>query len=100
MLGERLRVEVRPELPQEAGGALDVREQERHRPGGQVPRHAPSIADDFAQDAWRLNLMTMQRVLPVIAFLVWVAPANAAPTVSVQATPTLGPAPLEATLDH
>jgi PKD domain/L,D-transpeptidase catalytic domain/Putative peptidoglycan binding domain len=42
--------------------------------------------------------MTMQRVLPVLAFLVWVAPANAAPTVSVQATPTLGPAPMDVTL--
>ena len=40
----------------------------------------------------------MQRVLPVLAFLVWVAPANAAPTVSVQATPTLGPAPMDVTL--
>jgi N-acetylmuramoyl-L-alanine amidase len=40
----------------------------------------------------------MQRVLPVLAFLVWVAPANAAPTVGVQATPTLGPAPMDVTL--
>ena len=40
----------------------------------------------------------MLRVLPVLAFLVWVAPANAAPTVSVQATPTLGPAPMDVTL--
>ena len=37
-------------------------------------------------------------VLPVLAFLVWVAPANAAPTVSVQATPPLGPAPMDVTL--
>lgn len=40
----------------------------------------------------------MRRVLPVLAFLIWVAPANAAPTVTVQATPTLGPAPLDVTL--
>jgi hypothetical protein len=42
VLGERLRVDVGPELPQEARRALDVSEQERHRPGGQVPRHALS----------------------------------------------------------
>jgi PKD repeat protein len=40
----------------------------------------------------------MRRVLPVLAFLVWVAPANAAPTVTVQATPTFGQAPLDVTL--
>jgi hypothetical protein len=40
----------------------------------------------------------MRGVLPVLAFLVWVAPANAAPTVTVQATPTLGAAPLDVTL--
>ena len=42
--------------------------------------------------------MTVLRVLPLLAFLVWIAPANAAPTVSVQAVPTLGPAPLDVTL--
>jgi PKD repeat protein len=40
----------------------------------------------------------MRRVLPVLAFLVWAAPANATPTVAVQATPTLGAAPLDVTL--
>src|SRR5215218_1849542 len=40
----------------------------------------------------------MRRVLPVLAFFVWVAPANAAPSVSVQASATLGPAPLDVTL--
>jgi hypothetical protein len=41
----------------------------------------------------------MRRVLPVVlAFLVWAAPANATPTVTVQATPTLGAAPLDVTL--
>jgi PKD repeat protein len=40
----------------------------------------------------------MRRVLPVLVFLVWVAPANATPTVTVQATPTLGQAPLDVTL--
>jgi cell wall hydrolase len=40
----------------------------------------------------------MRRALPVFAFLAWVAPANAAPTVTVQATPTLGAAPLQVTL--
>ena len=49
VLGERLPVGVRPELLQEAGGALDVSEQERHRPRGQVPRHARSIADDVRE---------------------------------------------------
>jgi hypothetical protein len=47
VLGERLGVGVGPELAQEAGGPLDIGEQERHRPGGQVPRHASSIADDL-----------------------------------------------------
>jgi N-acetylmuramoyl-L-alanine amidase len=40
----------------------------------------------------------MRGVLPVLAFLVWAAPANATPTVTVQATPTLGAAPLDVTL--
>jgi Putative peptidoglycan binding domain/L,D-transpeptidase catalytic domain/PKD domain len=40
----------------------------------------------------------MRRVLPVLAFLAWAAPANAAPTVAVQATPALGAAPLDVTL--
>jgi Putative peptidoglycan binding domain/PKD domain/L,D-transpeptidase catalytic domain len=40
----------------------------------------------------------MRRVLPVLAFLVWVAPANAAPNVTVTAAPTVGPAPLDVTL--
>ena len=40
----------------------------------------------------------MRRALPVLAFLVWAAPANATPTVTVQATPTLGTAPLDVTL--
>ena len=40
----------------------------------------------------------MRRVLPVLVFLAWAAPANAAPTVTVQATPTLGAAPLDVAL--
>ena len=40
----------------------------------------------------------MRRALPVLAFLVWVAPAHATPTVTVQATPALGTAPLDVTL--
>jgi PKD domain/L,D-transpeptidase catalytic domain/Putative peptidoglycan binding domain len=40
----------------------------------------------------------VRRVLPVLLFLIWVAPANAAPVVSVQANPTNGPAPLDVTL--
>ena len=40
----------------------------------------------------------MRRVLPVLVFLTWVAPANAAPTVAVQATPALGAAPMDVTL--
>jgi len=40
----------------------------------------------------------MRRVLPVLVFLVWAAPANATPTVTVQATPTLGAAPLDVAL--
>jgi hypothetical protein len=52
VLGERLSVRVRSELLQEASGALDVREQERHRPGGQVPT-AASIADDLGQHGTR-----------------------------------------------
>jgi hypothetical protein len=40
----------------------------------------------------------MRRALPVLAFLVWVAPAHATPSVSIQASTTLGPAPLDVTL--
>ena len=40
----------------------------------------------------------MRRLLPVLAFLIWVAPAEAAPTITVGANPTLGQAPLDVTL--
>jgi PKD repeat protein len=42
----------------------------------------------------------MRRLAPVlvVVFLVWAAPANAKPTVNVQASPTLGAAPLAVTL--
>ena len=40
----------------------------------------------------------MRRALPVLVFLVWAAPANATPTVTVQAMPALGAAPLDVTL--
>jgi Putative peptidoglycan binding domain/PKD domain/L,D-transpeptidase catalytic domain len=40
----------------------------------------------------------MRSALPLLAFLVWVAPANAAPSVSIQASTTLGAAPLDVTL--
>ena len=40
----------------------------------------------------------MRRALPVLAFFVWIAPANAAPSVTVQASATLGQAPLDVTL--
>jgi len=41
----------------------------------------------------------MRRVLPVVAaFLIWAAPASAKPTVNVQASTTLGAAPLTVTL--
>jgi Putative peptidoglycan binding domain/L,D-transpeptidase catalytic domain/PKD domain len=40
----------------------------------------------------------MRRVLPVLVFLVWATPANATPTVTVQATPAFGAAPLDVTL--
>ena len=40
----------------------------------------------------------MRRLAPVLIFLVWVAPAQAKPTVSIQATPATGPAPLNVTL--
>ena len=40
----------------------------------------------------------MRRLLPILAFLIWVAPAHAAPTVTINATPTLGQAPLDVTL--
>ena len=40
----------------------------------------------------------MRGALPVLAFLVWVAPANAAPSVTAQASATLGQAPLDVTL--
>ena len=45
----------------------------------------------------QLAFLTMRRALPLLAFLVWAAPANAAPTVNVQATVTLGRAPLDVT---
>ena len=40
----------------------------------------------------------MRRLLPVLAFLIWVAPAHATPTVTVGANPALGQAPLDVTL--
>jgi PKD repeat protein len=40
----------------------------------------------------------MRRLLPVLAFLIWVAPAHATPTVTVGANPSLGQAPLDVTL--
>ena len=40
----------------------------------------------------------MRRLAPVLIFLVWAAPAQAKPTVSVQATPATGQAPLNVTL--
>ncbi len=40
----------------------------------------------------------MRRLLPVLAFLIWVAPAHAAPTITVAASPVLGQAPLDVTL--
>jgi PKD repeat protein len=40
----------------------------------------------------------MRRLLPVLAFLIWVAPAEAAPSLTVGANPTLGQAPLDVTL--
>jgi PKD repeat protein len=40
----------------------------------------------------------MRRLLPVLAFLIWVAPAHATPTLAVDANPTLGQAPLDVTL--
>jgi hypothetical protein len=40
----------------------------------------------------------MRRALPLLAFLVWVAPANATPSVSIQASTALGAAPLDVTL--
>jgi len=50
MLGERLGIQPGPHLFEQACGALDVREQERHCPRGQVPWHAPSIVHDCALD--------------------------------------------------
>ena len=41
----------------------------------------------------------MRRIAPVLAvFFVWAAPAHATPIVNVQASATLGAAPLTATL--
>ena len=40
----------------------------------------------------------MWRALPALAIFLWAAPANAAPSVSIQASATLGPAPLDVTL--
>jgi PKD repeat protein len=40
----------------------------------------------------------MRRLVPVLLFFVWAAPAQAKPTVSAQATPAIGPAPLTVTL--
>ncbi len=40
----------------------------------------------------------MRRLLPILAFLIWVAPAHAAPTITVAANPVLGQAPLDVTL--
>ncbi|MEK6275255.1 MAG: L,D-transpeptidase family protein [Actinomycetota bacterium] len=40
----------------------------------------------------------MRRLLPVLAFLIWVAPAHATPTITAGASTTLGQAPLDVTL--
>jgi len=40
----------------------------------------------------------MRRLVPVVLFLVWAAPAQAKPSVNVQASPAIGPAPLNVTL--
>jgi PKD repeat protein len=40
----------------------------------------------------------MRRALPLLAFLVWAAPAHAAPSVTIHASTTLGAAPLDVTL--
>jgi PKD repeat protein len=40
----------------------------------------------------------MRRLLPVLAFLVWAAPANAEPTVAIQPSATAGQAPFAVTL--
>ncbi len=40
----------------------------------------------------------MRRLLPILAFLIWAAPAHAAPTITVAASTTLGQAPLDVTL--
>jgi PKD repeat protein len=40
----------------------------------------------------------MRRLAAVLLFLLWAAPAQASPTLSVQATPTVGQAPLSVTL--
>ena len=45
VLGQRLGVAVGPELAQQPRRALDVGEQERHRPAGQVLSHEPSMVD-------------------------------------------------------
>ena len=44
------------------------------------------------------SLRSMRRLAPVLIFLVWVAPAQAKPNVSIQATPATGQAPLNVTL--
>ena len=40
----------------------------------------------------------MRRLLPILAFLIWAAQAQAAPTITVAASTTLGQAPLDVTL--
>ncbi len=40
----------------------------------------------------------MRRLLPILVFLIWVAPAHAAPAITATANPTLGQAPLDVTL--
>src|ERR1700694_1737594 len=45
------------------------------------------------------SLPTMRRFLPfALLFLIWAAPANAAPKVTIEATPAMGQAPLDVTL--
>jgi hypothetical protein len=39
VIGQRLGIAPRPELPQQARGPLDIREQERHRSRGKVLPH-------------------------------------------------------------
>ncbi len=60
VLGQRLGVRIGPELLQQARRALDVREQERHRPRRQVTPHESSMDEGGTVAPMRVGIRLIQ----------------------------------------